>query len=271
MLTSDHGFTLGHHGIPREKGFLYEHSLRVPMLVSGPGIPRGVTSTFAGTHIDLAPTILSLANITAPAWMDGSSLLPIMITAINTEQRQIPPTVQAHLNSVSSRQAASLLLRRTRYQLAMHYNQGPWTRYHAHISRNYDDWSNTFVAIVSNGGVEGDIKLGLYDPYGKQTGFASPRMYELFNLTADPYETTNVYTRTRRDHPQLVDDLIAKMRELHGCVGAACTAAAAGPEPPSPPPRPADVCDAMRVEAASGGAAYCQMCFVCSAFCPRCG
>ena len=54
----------------------------------------------------------------------------------------------------------------------MHYNQGPWTRYHAHVSRNYDDWSNTFVAIVSNGGVEGDIKLGLYDPYGKQTGFA---------------------------------------------------------------------------------------------------
>ena len=99
MLTSDHGFTLGHHGIPREKGFLYEHSLRVPMLVSGPGIPRGVTSTFAGTHIDLAPTILSLANITAPTWMDGSSLLPVMITAINTEQRQILPTVQAHLNS----------------------------------------------------------------------------------------------------------------------------------------------------------------------------
>ena len=191
--------------------------------------------------------------------------------AINTEQRQIPPTVQAHLNSVSSRQAASLLSRRTRYQLTMHYNQGPWTRYHAHISRNYDDWSNTFVAIVSNGGVEGDIKLGIYDPYGKQTGFASPRMYELFNLTADPYETTNVYTRTRRDHPQLVDDLIAKMRELHGCVGAACAAAAAGPEPPSPPPSPADVCDARRVEAASGGAAYCQMCFGCSGYCPMCG
>ena len=88
----------------------------------------------------------------------------------------------------------------------MHYNQGPYTRRHAGVTRTYDDWSNTFVGLVTDTGSAGELKLGLYDPYGKAVGrpasaaFRHPHAIELFNLTADPHETTNVYVPLSAAH-----------------------------------------------------------------------
>ena len=44
VLTSDHGYNLGHHRIPSNKFLLYDHSLRIPMVVRGPGIAPGTSS-----------------------------------------------------------------------------------------------------------------------------------------------------------------------------------------------------------------------------------
>jgi arylsulfatase A-like enzyme len=56
---------------------LYEPSIRVPLLVRGPGIPRGRTSSAMVANIDLAPTILAVAHATPGRVQDGVSLLPI--------------------------------------------------------------------------------------------------------------------------------------------------------------------------------------------------
>jgi arylsulfatase A-like enzyme len=56
---------------------VYQESSRVPLLIRGPGFPQGVTPTQLVGNIDLAPTIVDLANATARRVMDGRSLVPL--------------------------------------------------------------------------------------------------------------------------------------------------------------------------------------------------
>lgn len=76
IFTSDNGYLLGEHRVGG-KILPYEESLRVPLMIRGPGIPAGVTRTDPALTIDLAPTILQAARTETVRVMDGRSLLPI--------------------------------------------------------------------------------------------------------------------------------------------------------------------------------------------------
>lgn len=54
----------------------YEESLRVPLIISGPGFPKGVTTDQAVGNIDIAPTIAKVAGAKPGRTMDGKSLAP---------------------------------------------------------------------------------------------------------------------------------------------------------------------------------------------------
>ena len=90
-----------------------------------------------------------------------------------------------------------------------------------------DDWSNTWIAIHAKGdpqlgGSGADLKYVVYDPYGRQSNFSQPYMYQLFNLTADRYELVNLYNVTRASNPSLVTRLDARLRKLFTCAGSSC-------------------------------------------------
>jgi arylsulfatase A-like enzyme len=78
FVTSDNGFHLGEHRIEKGKGTPYEESLRVPLFVRGPGVPRGKTLPHLVTNVDLAPTFAELAGARAPARVDGRSLVGLL-------------------------------------------------------------------------------------------------------------------------------------------------------------------------------------------------
>jgi arylsulfatase A-like enzyme len=76
IYTADHGLALGSHGLLGKQS-LYEHSMKCPLIVAGPGIPAG-ESTDAFTYLfDLFPTILETAGIELPANLAGESLRPL--------------------------------------------------------------------------------------------------------------------------------------------------------------------------------------------------
>jgi arylsulfatase A-like enzyme len=79
FYTSDNGFHLGQHRRQYGKNSPYEEDVRVPLLVRGPGIPQGISSTALVLNIDLAPTIAELAGVATPAWVDGTSLVPLLL------------------------------------------------------------------------------------------------------------------------------------------------------------------------------------------------
>ena len=80
IYLSDNGYMWGEHGLGG-KWLLYEESIRVPVIIDIPGIPRRMKGKRADNmvlNIDIAPTILDIAGITVPAEMDGMSQLPFL-------------------------------------------------------------------------------------------------------------------------------------------------------------------------------------------------
>lgn len=78
VFTSDNGYLQGQHRIRAGKVFLYEPSLRVPLLMRGPGVPRGVHVKRWVANVDLSPTILEAAGANPARIQDGRSLFPLM-------------------------------------------------------------------------------------------------------------------------------------------------------------------------------------------------
>ncbi|RJP23427.1 MAG: DUF4976 domain-containing protein [Candidatus Omnitrophota bacterium] len=76
IVMGDNGWFLGEHGFT-SKVLPYEESIRVPMIICGPGIETGVTRNLV-LNADLAPTILELANIAVPHNLHGHSLHPLL-------------------------------------------------------------------------------------------------------------------------------------------------------------------------------------------------
>ncbi len=74
LFSSDHGNMLGSHGkILKRKP--WEESIRVPGILRYPGtVPRGRTTDATFTHVDFAPTLLSLCGLTVPGEMQGTDL-----------------------------------------------------------------------------------------------------------------------------------------------------------------------------------------------------
>ncbi|MDF1861133.1 MAG: sulfatase-like hydrolase/transferase, partial [Verrucomicrobiales bacterium] len=78
IYTADQGFFLGEHGL-YDKRFIYEESLRVPLLVHWPGVVKpGSVQEDLVLNLDYAETILDLAGHEVPEEMQGRSLVPLL-------------------------------------------------------------------------------------------------------------------------------------------------------------------------------------------------
>ena len=77
IFTSDHGDCLGDHG-HSQKWTMYEPSVHVPAIVWGSGIQQGQRVEALTAMMDLGPTVLELAGLTPPPWMEAESLLPAL-------------------------------------------------------------------------------------------------------------------------------------------------------------------------------------------------
>jgi arylsulfatase A-like enzyme len=78
VYTSDQGFYLGEHGW-FDKRFIYEESLRTPLLIRYPGIIRSGSRVKAPViNNDYAPTFLDYAGLSIPSSIQGRSLRPVL-------------------------------------------------------------------------------------------------------------------------------------------------------------------------------------------------
>lgn len=73
-VTSDHGEALGEHGERTHGFFVYDATLRVPLVLSGAGVPRGERRAGVARAADLLPTLLARLGEPSPAGLDGVDL-----------------------------------------------------------------------------------------------------------------------------------------------------------------------------------------------------
>lgn len=75
VFAGDNGLALGQHGLMGKQN-LYDHSLRVPLIFAGPGIPQGRRQYDPVYLLDIFPTLCDFVNAPVPDSVEGRSLLP---------------------------------------------------------------------------------------------------------------------------------------------------------------------------------------------------
>lgn len=78
IFTADHGEFTGSHRLNDKGPAMYDDIYRIPMIARVPDAPSGRVDQRFASFLDLAPTILDLAGVEIPDYMDGRSLLPVV-------------------------------------------------------------------------------------------------------------------------------------------------------------------------------------------------
>lgn len=181
VYTSDQGFYMGEHGW-FDKRFMYEESLRTPLIVSYPGHTKpGSVCNRLVQNIDYAPTFLALAGVQQPKDMPGRSLVPVLNNGDNVKNwRQ---SIYYHYYDYPTYHMVRKHdgVRTERYKLIHFYGKGGLDA----VSENkYQNVPGT----REYGTMKGLESIGYFEPKDEVVDYC-----ELYDLQADPHEQNNIF------------------------------------------------------------------------------
>jgi arylsulfatase A-like enzyme len=203
VFWGDHG-----EGVPHGKRSLTEHGLRVPLVIHVP--PRfAATATLAGgaapggstptlvSLIDLGPTMLDLAGIAIPGWMEGRSML-----GPHAVSRDV---VIGCRDRMDSEPGFGRTVRDARFRYVRHFL--PWI--------GGDDLPPYADGVAITGELRRVRGAGALPPGADWFARAQRPVEELYDMTADPDEVRNLATDPAhtQDLERLRGTLLAWMRE----------------------------------------------------------
>ncbi|HEX4019028.1 MAG TPA: sulfatase [Frankiaceae bacterium] len=96
VFSSDNGYHLGQHRLNRGKQTAFDTDIHVPLIVAGPGVPKGRVVSQVAQNDDLYPTFVQLAGATPAAPIDGHSLVPLLHPATTTPAWRTVALVEHH-------------------------------------------------------------------------------------------------------------------------------------------------------------------------------
>lgn len=88
IFTADHGLAVGHHGLVGKQN-MYDHSMRVPFMIVGPGVEAGTKIEDTIYLQDVMPTALELAGAPTPDHVEFQSLMPLISGEAQTKYEAI--------------------------------------------------------------------------------------------------------------------------------------------------------------------------------------
>lgn len=83
IFTSDHGLAIGHHGLMGKQN-MFDHSIRTPLTIVGPGVPKNKKYKQQVYLQDVSATIMDLAGVEKPKTTFFNSLMPYVRTSVNS-------------------------------------------------------------------------------------------------------------------------------------------------------------------------------------------
>ena len=191
IWTSDHGFQLGQFRLPSCKLQPYEHDIRVPFHIFGPGIEAKQTMDFVAGMVDIAPTIIDLAGGEIPERMDGHSFAGLL------KHEPVPyrPGQDKHMIE--------------------YWTLGNVIRYGHYI----DMPNNTYIGVRLINSTFNYLYVEYYADGKEQTFKDDPLEYELFNVYDDPYQMKNLLHNNSKENKELVEELHDYLHKQVLCKG----------------------------------------------------
>ena len=124
IFTSDHGETLGDHGLLLKGCRFYESLVHVPLVVSWPGRFRhGLRSSALVELTDLAPTLLDLAGLAVPAAMHGKALTSILEGSAPADRHR-EFVRSEYYRALAGVQSFGTMVRSERYKQVLYHGHG---------------------------------------------------------------------------------------------------------------------------------------------------
>jgi uncharacterized sulfatase len=206
LLEDTFIFYFGDHGgvLPGSKGYLFDRSLHVPLVVRVPEkwkhlVDRELGSRAAGfvSFVDFGPTVLQLAGVEAPTYTDGRAFLGSGVTSAEVDQRD---TAFGYADRFDGKYDFGRSIREGRYRYVRNFQ----AMYPNGLHNNY---RYQMLAFAEWRDLYRDGKLNEV-----QSQFFRPSPVEaLYDIEADPYETFNLAGRP--EHAERVADLRAKLTD----------------------------------------------------------
>jgi arylsulfatase A-like enzyme len=78
VFAGDNGLAVGSHGLLGKQN-LYEHSIRIPMIIAGPGIPKNAVRESFVYLSDIFPTLAALIGADVPPTAEGKDIRPVIL------------------------------------------------------------------------------------------------------------------------------------------------------------------------------------------------
>lgn len=181
VYTSDQGFYMGEHGW-FDKRFMYEESLRTPLLIAYPGhIQPGTVCNKLVQNIDYAPTFLDLAGVSKPKELPGRSLTPLFKAGDKVKGWR--NSIYYHYYDYPTYHMVRKHdgVRTDRYKLIHFYGAGSLD---AVKENKYQRQPGT----REHGCMTYLNSLGYFEPKDSAVNYN-----ELYDLQADPHELNNLY------------------------------------------------------------------------------
>ena len=183
IFTSDNGFFLGEHRRRQGKILAYDPSLRVPLVMRGPGIPKGEERRDPFLMIDFAPTILEATGVRTDQPLDGVSMLDVARHGDRGWDRPILTETGPRELTDDTLTRVSLLQRRLGPS-SLRFSQGVRTGRYLYVEH-------------------------------------ASRDRELYDMRRDPRQLTNLVDRPR--YADVVRALARQLDELRDCRGPECS------------------------------------------------
>jgi N-sulfoglucosamine sulfohydrolase len=178
IFTADHG-----DGLPRAKRSLYDSGLHVPMIVRWPGVAdAGGESGRLVSAVDLAPTILAMADVPVPDWLQGRVF-------IGPDEAEPRPFVYAAGDRIDDEPDTVRALRDARFKYIRHYQpQRSYVPGSAFASAM--PMMRELRARHAGGTLVGVPALWFREPRAPE---------ELFDTANDPHEVVNLIAEPRQE------------------------------------------------------------------------
>jgi iduronate 2-sulfatase len=183
-LWGDHGWHLGEHG-HWGKSTNYEDATRSPLIISAPGVGKGVRTASLSEFLDVYPTLCELAGLPTPSHLAGKSLVPLM----RNPGAQLHEAAITQSSTVDSQMSNQLVGGLINENAPINSHMG-WT---LRTSRyRYIEWRD--AVLNGNEHVFGSKPVGI----------------ELYDYEKDPLERENLagkveYQKVLQEHQDLFD------------------------------------------------------------------
>ena len=244
FFYSDNGYLIGDHGLI-DKRNAYEGSVRVPMVVAGPGtVPQGAVNNTRIRNLDLAPTFLAIAGVQPPSHFEGQNAWPVIKGDVTREAWNEPDFVYQYYWEWSFPMTPTTFAI-VRDDLKYIQYHGIWDIEELYDLKNDPMEKINLINDPKYYAQRQALRIALYEqtanPRGKNTVPYTPRLSEGMNLRHQYGPTAASFPKQWQVEPNREDKYLGLMPDTPAKKAALESGKPYNPWVSAPPVEPADV------------------------------